>query len=103
MVISSSLLTSSTSSPSPPSSLLLSSSPPPPPPSPSSRCVRANHRDVLHNKAAVGLSLRLHGHTTLALVTAHFAADKHGRQRRHDRFRVGADKEDYAGDDDGSG
>ena len=34
----------------------------------------------LANKAAVGLACRLHGRT-LALVTAHFAADKHGKER----------------------
>ena len=34
----------------------------------------------------MGLACRLHGRT-LALVTAHFAADKHGKQRPKERVR----------------
>ena len=40
----------------------------------------------LPNKAAVGLACRLHDRT-LALVTAHFAADKHGKERPEARVR----------------
>ena len=40
----------------------------------------------LPNKAAVGLACRLHGRA-LACVTAHFAADKHGKQRPEARVR----------------
>ena len=43
----------------------------------------------LANKAAVGLACRLHGRT-LALVTAHFAADKHGKERGEARVRDAA-------------
>ena len=40
----------------------------------------------LPNKAAVGLACRLQDRT-LALVTAHFAADKHGKERPEARVR----------------
>ena len=41
----------------------------------------------LPNKAAVGLACRIHDRT-VAFVTAHFAADKHGKQHLPDRIRV---------------
>ena len=40
----------------------------------------------LPNKAAVGLACRLHDRT-IACVTAHFAADKHGKERPEARVR----------------
>jgi hypothetical protein len=40
----------------------------------------------LANKAAVGLACRLHGRA-LACVNAHFAADKHGKERGEARVR----------------
>ncbi len=42
----------------------------------------------LPNKAAVGLACRLHDRS-LAFVCAHFAADKHGKERTGARIRDG--------------
>ena len=41
----------------------------------------------LPNKAAVGVACRVHNRR-LALVTAHFAADKHGKEKPEARVRV---------------